>query len=140
MLLQVNGSSMSPTLENGEMVVLLQTKRVETGDVIGFHYGGEVLIKRVIGCGGDLIEIDQEGNVSVNGEALAEPYLVEKSLGRCELDFPCRVPEGMYFVLGDNRAVSIDSRIRTLGCVEDNQIIGRVLVRGWPWSRAGIVH
>ena len=94
--LQVNGSSMDPTLRDGELVVLQQTQEIEAGDIIGFHYGGEVLLKRVIGCGGDRIEIDQKGNVSVNGKELEEPCLAEKSLGKCELSFPYQVPEGTH--------------------------------------------
>lgn len=139
-LLQVNGSSMSPTLADGECVILLQTKEVETGDIIGFHYGGEVLLKRIIGRGGDLIEIDPEGIVSVNGQELEENYLTEKSLGKCQLEFPYQVPEGMLFVMGDNRIVSMDSRLRAIGCVEEAQIMGRVVCRIWPWDRIEMMH
>lgn len=139
-LLQVNGTSMSPTLADGEYVILLQTKEVETGDIIGFHYGGEVLLKRIIGSGGDLIEIDQEGIVSVNGQELEEAYLTEKSLGKCQLEFPYQVPEGMLFVMGDNRIVSMDSRLRAIGCVEEAQIMGRVVCRIWPWDRIEMMH
>lgn len=139
-LLQVNGSSMSPTLADGECVILLQTKEVETGDIIGFHYGGEVLLKRIIGRGGDLIEIDPEGIVSVNGQELEETYLTEKSLGKCQLEFPYQVPEGMLFVMGDNRIVSMDSRLRAIGCVEEAQIMGRVVCRIWPWDRIEMMH
>lgn len=139
-LLQVNGSSMSPTLADGECVILLQTKEVETGDIIGFHYGGEVLLKRIMGSGGDLIEIDPEGIVSVNGQELEETYLTEKSLGKCQLEFPYQVPEGMLFVMGDNRIVSMDSRLRAIGCVEEAQIMGRVVCRIWPWDRIEMMH
>lgn len=139
-LLQVNGSSMSPTLADGEYVILLQTKEVETGDIIGFHYGGEVLLKRIIGSGGDLIEIDPEGTVSVNGRELEETYLTETSLGKCQLEFPYQVPEGMLFVMGDNRIVSMDSRLRAIGCVEEAQIMGRVVCRIWPWDRIEMMH
>lgn len=139
-LLQVNGSSMSPTLADGEYVILLQTKEVEAGDIIGFHYGGEVLLKRIIGSGGDLIEIDPEGIVSVNGQELEETYLTEKSLGKCQLEFPYQVPEGMLFVMGDNRIVSMDSRLRAIGCVEEAQIMGRVVCRIWPWDRIEMMH
>ena len=98
-LIQVNGVSMAPTLEKGEIIFLQQTKEVKTGDVIGFYYGGRVLLKRVIAGGGDYIEIDNEGNVYVNDKKLEEPYLMGQSLGKCELDFPYQVPEGMLFVL-----------------------------------------
>ncbi|MCI8418446.1 MAG: signal peptidase I [Lachnospiraceae bacterium] len=139
-LLQVNGSSMAPTLADKEMVIVYQTKNVEVGDIIGFHYGGEVLLKRVIGRGGDYIEIDPKGNVSVNGQVIEEAYLTEKSLGKCQIDFPYQVPEGMYFVLGDNRAVSMDSRIQAIGCVEELQVMGKVIIRVWPKDRMEIMH
>lgn len=135
MLLEVNGSSMMPTLEEKEIIALYQTKSVEKGDIIGFYYGGEVLLKRVIGCAGDYIEIDQKGNVFVNGEMIEEPYLVEKNLGKCNLEFPYQVPEGMVFVLGDNRMESIDSRVKAIGCVERSQIVGKIVCRVWPLGR-----
>ncbi len=139
-LIQINGSSMAPTLVNGEIIFLRQTKKVETGDMIGFYYGGRILLKRVIGSGGDQIEIDSEGNVYVNGGMIDEPYLAEKSPGKCDLEFPCEVPEGMVFVLGDNRAISIDSRIRSIGCVEENQIVGKTAFRVWPPDRMGVMR
>lgn len=139
-LIQVNGVSMAPTLEKGEIIFLRQTKEVEKGDVIGFYYGGRVLLKRVIAGEGDYIEIDNEGNVYVNDKKLEEPYLMGQSLGKCELDFPYQVPEGMLFVLGDNRAVSMDSRIKAIGCVEKDQIVGKVVFRAWPLTRMGIMH
>lgn len=139
-LVQVNGVSMAPTLEKGEIIFLQQTKEVKAGDVIGFYYGGRVLLKRVIAGGGDYIEIDNEGNVYVNDKKLEEPYLMGQSLGKCELDFPYQVPEGMLFVLGDNRAVSMDSRIKAIGCVEKDQIVGKVVFRAWPLTRMGIMH
>lgn len=136
-LLEINGASMAPTLNEGEIVILRQTKDIETGDLMGFYYGGKILLKRVIGSAGDYIDIDEEGNVYVNNEMIDEPYLEEKKLGRCELDFPYQVPEGMIFVLGDNRAVSIDSRIKAIGCVENGQIVGKVAFRAWPFARIG---
>ena len=139
-LLQVNGSSMMPTLADGEIVILRQTKEIEKGDIIGFYYGGKILLKRVTGSAGDEIDIDQEGNVYVNGSMLKEPYLQGKSLGKCELDFPYVVPEGMTFVLGDNRAISIDSRNKKIGCVEKGQFVGKVVFRAWPLGRAGIMR
>lgn len=140
MLLQVNGQSMEPTLAADEIVVLRQTKDVETGDIVGFYYGGKILLKRVIGCAGDEIEIDQDGNVYVNGRIIEEPYISGTDLGKCNQDFPCRVQEGEIFVLGDNRAVSIDSRMKEVGCVEDSQIVGKVVFRAWPPRRIGIMH
>ncbi len=139
-LIRINGNSMAPTLEDGEVVFLRQTKDVKEGELIGFYYGGRILLKRVIGSAGDYIEIDDAGNVSVNGRALEEPYLNHKNLGKCELEFPYQVPEDMIFVLGDNRAISMDSRIEAIGCVQEDQIVGKVAFRAWPLARMGIMH
>lgn len=136
-LIKINGNSMGPTLQDGEIVFIRQTKEVGVGDIIGFYYGGKILLKRAIGSAGDEIEIDDNGNVSVNGERIEESYLAGKSLGKCELEFPYIVPEGMLFVLGDNRAISIDSRIRSIGCVDRDQIVGKVAFRAWPMARMG---
>lgn len=139
-LLQVDGMSMAPTLEAGEMILLLRTKQIEKGDVVGFCYGGEVLLKRVIGSGGDSIHMDESGNVYVNGLMLEESYVEAKGPGRRELDFPYQAPEGMLFVLGDNREASIDSRIRALGCVSGSQIVGKAVCRVWPPARMGMMQ
>lgn len=139
-LVQINGSSMKPTLNEDEVIVLRQTKAVEKGDIVGFYYGGKILLKRVMAGAGDEVDIDREGNVSVNGERLDEPYLKEKTLGKCDLEFPFEVPEGAIFVLGDNRAISMDSRIKSIGCVERDQIVGKVVFRMWPMARMGIMH
>ena len=139
-MIRINGNSMEPTLKEGEIVLLHRTKKVEAGDIVGFYYGGRVLLKRAVGVAGDQIEIDKEGTLSVNGEELDEPYLTEKSLGKCDVEFPCEVPEGMIFVLGDNRAVSVDSRTRGIGCVEENQIVGRAVFRAWPFSRMELMR
>ena len=139
-LIRINGNSMAPTLVNDEIIFLRQTKKVEAGDIIGFYYGGRILLKRAIGSGGDQIEIDSEGNVYVNGGMIDEPYLNGKNPGKCDLEFPFEVPEGMVFVLGDNRAISIDSRIRSIGCVEENQIVGKTAFRVWPPDRMGVMR
>lgn len=139
-MIRINGNSMEPTLKQGEVIFLYRTKEIEAGDIVGFYYGGRVLLKRVVGVTGDQIEINQEGTVYVNGEQLDEPYLTEKRLGKCDIEFPCQVPEGMIFVLGDNRAVSVDSRIRGIGCVEENQIVGRAVFRAWPFHRMELMR
>ena len=139
-LIKINGDSMKPTLEDGEIVFIRQTKDIEKGDIVGFYYGGRILLKRAIGSAGDDIDIEQDGTVYVNGEKIDEPYLDKKDLGKCELEFPYQVPEGMIFVLGDNRAISIDSRIKSIGCVEKDQIVGKAAVRAWPLPRMGIMH
>lgn len=139
-LIKINGDSMKPTLEDGEIVFIRQTKDIEKGDIVGFYYGGRILLKRAIGSAGDDIDIDQDGTVYVNGEKIDEPYLDKKDLGKCELEFPYQVPEGMIFVLGDNRAVSIDSRMKAIGCVEESQIVGKAAFRAWPKARIGMIH
>ncbi len=131
-LIRVDGSSMDPTLADGQLVILRRTEEIRTGDITGFYHNGRILLKRAIGSPGDEIEIDGEGNVYINGSMLEEPYVAEKSPGECELEFPCRVPEGMLFVLGDNRAVSIDSRSVSVGYVKQDQIVGRAVCRVWP--------
>lgn len=139
-LAKINGNSMNPALKDGEIVFIRQTKEIEVGDIVGFYYGGKVLLKRAIAQEGDKIEIDSDGNVSVNGKIISEPYVEEKNLGKCELEFPYEVPEGTIFVLGDNRAVSLDSRVKLIGCVEKDQIVGKVVFRAWPMARIGMLH
>ena len=134
-VLQVSGDSMEPTLEDGDVIVLIKTKDFDTGQLVGLRLDGEVLLKRIIGGPGDWINIDSDGNVYVNGELLEEPYLTEKALGDTDLEYPYQVPDNSYFVLGDHRSVSIDSRNSSIGCIPYDQIIGRVLICIWPLSR-----
>lgn len=136
-ILQVSGTSMEPTLKDGDVVVLMKSDRFETGELVGFYYQDKILLKRVIGQPGDRIDIDADGTVSVNGIPLEEPYLSEKSLGRCDIEFPYYVPDGRWFLMGDHRATSIDSRSDKVGCVGSEEIIGRVVFRIWPFSGFG---
>ncbi|MCI6782474.1 MAG: signal peptidase I [Lachnospiraceae bacterium] len=138
-VLQVSGKSMEPALENGELVVIKKTTKIKQGDIIGFYYQSKILVKRVIGTAGDYIDIDEDGNVYVNGEKLDEPYAIKKDLGECDIDFPYQVPEGKYFVMGDHRSVSVDSRSSAIGCVAEDQIIGKVAFRFWPLSKMGFL-
>lgn len=131
-VLQISGTSMEPTLTNGEIVVLLKTSKLKAGDLCGFSYSNKILIKRVIGLPGDVIVIDEEGTVYVNGAALEEPYISEKGLGECDIEFPYTVPEETYFLMGDHRATSIDSRSSVIGCVTKDQILGKLFFRVWP--------
>ena len=139
-ILQISGDSMSPTLEHDEIVVLLKTKKFERGDLIGFYYQGKILLKRVIALPEDEVAIDVDGNVYVNGELLEEPYVTDKGLGDCDLEFPYKVPGTSYFVMGDRRSNSVDSRNSVVGSIPQEDIIGKVFVRVWPFSRFGFVY
>ena len=130
---------MSPTLEHDEIVILLKSKDFDRGDLIGFYYQGKILLKRVIALPGEEVAIDAEGNVYVNGELLDEPYVTNKGLGDCDLTFPYKVPGTSYFVLGDQRANSVDSRNSVIGAVSIDDIIGKVFLRVWPFTSFGLV-
>lgn len=139
-ILQISGDSMSPTLEHNEIVLLLKTKEFERGDLIGFYYQGKILLKRVIALPEDEVAIDAEGNVYVNAELLEEPYATDKGLGDCDLEFPYKVPGTGYFVLGDQRSNSVDSRSSAIGAISQEDIMGKVFIRAWPFSRIGFVY
>ena len=142
-VLRVSGESMSPSLETGQIVVAFNSEKFKTGEMIAFYYNNKVLVKRVIGSPGDWINIDEEGNVTVNGESVDEPYLKEKSqyaqssTDSDKITFPYQVPESRYFVLGDNRSVSIDSRSTVVGCVSREQLIGKLVFRVFPFDSIG---
>ena len=130
-VIQVSGNSMEPTLSDGDIILLVKTKHFSTGELCCVSWQNKLLLKRVIGMPGDSIDIDTDGNVSVNGEQLAEPYASEKCLGECDISFPYLVPDGKLFVLGDRRDTSIDSRSSAIGCVDYDQMVGRVLFTIW---------
>ena len=133
-VLQIEGKSMEPTLVNGDIVLLTKTVNFNRGELCGFSWNNKLLIKRVIGIPGDWIEIDIDGTVYLNGEKLDEPYAEQLAVGECDLEFPFQVPQEQYFVLGDMRESSIDSRNTLIGCVEKDQIVGRVFFRIWPFK------
>ena len=133
-VLQIEGTSMEPTLKNGDIVLLYKTTSFGRGDICGFAWNNKILIKRVIGIPGDWIEIDTDGTVYRNGEKLDEPYAQQIAFGECDLEFPYQVPQEQYFVLGDMRESSIDSRNTLVGCVENEQIIGKIFFRVWPFK------
>lgn len=130
-VIQVSGDSMEPAMHDGDIVLLLKTKQYDYGDLCCVAWQNKLLLKRVIAKGDDEVSIDGEGNVSVNGKLIDEPYVTEKSLGECDIEFPYKVPEGSFFVLGDHRDTSIDSRNTVIGCVQTDQMVGRVLFRIW---------
>ena len=139
-VLRIYGTSMSPTLTEGNIVVSLKGSRFETGDVIAFYYNNKVLVKRVIANTGDWVDIDKEGNVYVNNELIDEPYLTDKAFGECNIDLPYQVPESRIFVMGDNRSVSVDSRNTAVGCVAEEQIVGKIVFCVWPFSQFGKIQ
>ncbi len=139
-VLQVSGSSMEPTLEDQDIVILLNRSSFKTGDLVGFYYQNKLLIKRVIAGPGDTVDIDGEGNVSVNGETLEEPYVTEKALGDTDRTYPIQIPDGRYFVMGDNRLTSIDSRSTAIGCIEKDQIVGKIFLRIWPLRKISVIR
>lgn len=138
-VLQIYGASMVPTLEDGQIVVSVKSNRFEPGDIVAFYQGNKLLIKRFIAGPADWVDIDTDGNVSVNGKLLDEPYIVQKAYGETNIELPYQVPDKRYFLMGDNRDVSVDSRNTAVGCVADEQIVGKVIFRIWPLSQFGPV-
>ena len=138
-VLQISGESMEPSLSNGEIVVLVKTKNFDRGDLCAFYYSNKILVKRVIGLPGDYIVIGSDGTVYVNNEPLDEPYITEKALGECDIEFPYQVPEEELFVLGDKRETSIDSRSTVIGCIKRDDILGRIFLKVWPLSDISFV-
>ena len=138
-ILRIYGSSMNGTVDNGDLVASIKTNNMKTGDVIAFYYNNNILVKRVIAVSGDWVDIDEEGNVYVNQTLLNEPYLSSKAFGETNIELPYQVPEERIFVMGDNREVSIDSRNTAVGCVSDEQVVGKIVFRVWPLSGLGFV-
>ena len=134
-VLQIDGTSMEPTLSSGDVVLLIKTTCFERGDLCAFTWNNKLLVKRVIALPGDWIEIDTDGTVYINGEKLDEPYVEHKALGECDLEFPFQVPQEQYFVIGDMRESSIDSRNTIIGCIPKDQIVGKVFFRVWPFEK-----
>lgn len=139
-VLRIDGTSMTETLQDRDIVVALNSSEFETGDVIAFYYNNGILVKRVIATAGDWVDIDEEGDVYVNGELVEEPYLTEKAFGQCDIDLPCQVPEGRCFVMGDHRATSIDSRNTAVGFISIDSVVGRIMFRIWPLHEFGMIN
>ena len=138
-VLQIAGTSMEPSLNDGDIVVMVKSDNLQTGDLCAFYYSNKILIKRVIGVPGDYIYIDKEGTVYVNNIELDEPYISEKSLGECDIEFPYQVTENNYFMMGDHRETSIDSRSSIIGCIAEDQLIGKIIGKVWPISEFEII-
>ena len=139
-VLRIYGSSMTPSLYEGDIVVSVKEMSFDRGDIISFYYNNKILVKRVIAFEGEWVNIDEDGNVYVNGALLDEPYVKEKAFGECDITLPYQVPDGRVFVMGDHRTTSVDSRSSTVGCVFEEQVVGRILYRVWPLSQMGPVE
>lgn len=138
-VLRIYGSSMSPTLSEGQIVLSVKGGTFETGDIVAFYFNNKILVKRVIAQPGQWIDIDSDGTVYVDGQRIEEPYVTEPSLGECNIDLPYQVPDGRLFVMGDHRSVSVDSRSTAVGCVAEEQIVGRIVFCFWPFSDFGMI-
>lgn len=138
-VLQIYGSSMTPTLQDGEIIFSMKTADFDKGDIVAFYYNNKILVKRVIAGPGEWVDIDEDGTVYVNEEALDEPYLEEKAFGDTDIELPYQVPDGKIFVMGDHRATSVDSRNTAVGCVAQEQIVGKIILRIWPLGRIGVI-
>ena len=136
-VLQIYGTSMSPTLDEGDIVVSLKGSEFEPGDLVAFYLGNKILVKRCIAGPGQWVDIDEEGCVYVDGQPLNEPYLTEKSIGDCNIKLPYQVPDSRYFCMGDHRSISVDSRNTAVGCVAEEQIVGKIVFRVWPLTDFG---
>lgn len=139
-VLQITGASMTPTLIDGQFVLAVKTDEFAPGDITAFYYNNRILIKRVIAKAGEWVDIDLDGNVYINGVALDEPYIKEKALGECNIELPYQVPDGKVFVMGDDRAVSLDSRTVAVGPVSTEQVLGKVVFRVWPLGALGFIE
>ena len=139
-VLQIYGSSMYPTLQDGAIIFSVKTAEFEPGDIVAFYFNNKILIKRVIAGPGDWVNMTENGTVSVNGEILEEPYLTETAYGDTDIELPYQVPDGKIFVMGDHRATSVDSRNTAVGCVAQEQVVGKILFRVWPLNQMGVVE
>ncbi len=134
-VLRIYGNSMTPTYQDDDLVLCLTTKGYEQGEIVAFYYNNNLLVKRIIASEGQWIEIDEEGNVYIDDILLEEDYITDKALGTCDIELPYQVPSGTYFVMGDHRSTSMDSRVQDIGCVDTEQIVGQILFKIWPLNK-----
>lgn len=139
-VLRTYGSSMTPTLEDGEIIFSVKAASMAPGEVVAFYYNNKILVKRVIAGPGDWVDMDEAGTVYVNERRLDEPYLTETAYGQTNIELPYQVPDGKYFVMGDHRATSVDSRNTAVGCISQDQIVGKILFRIWPTDKIGFIE
>ena len=139
-VLQIYGNSMTPTLHNGDIVVSMKSSEFEQGDVVAFYYNNKILVKRVLAESGDWVDITEDGTIYVNGIMLEEPYLADKSFGDTNIELPYQVPDGKLFVVGDHRSTSVDSRNTAVGCVAQEQVVGKIAFRIWPIQAIGTMN
>lgn len=137
---QINGQSMKPTINENEIVLSLKTKNLDTQDIVAFYHGNKILVKRIIAKSGSWVNITEDGNVYVNDQLLKEAYVETKSYGFVDIEFPYQVPEDSYFVLGDERETSIDSRNSLIGAISEDEIIGKVIFKVWPIKEIGKIN
>lgn len=138
-VLRIYGNSMTPTLNEGEIVISIKGTEIDHGDVVGVYFGSKLLIKRCIALEHEWVNVDEDGNVYVEGKLIDEPYITEKAFGECNLELPYQVPDGCIFVMGDHRATSIDSRNTSVGCIDSENVVGKIVFRVWPFSEIGFL-
>ena len=138
-VLQIYGSSMTPTLNDGQIVLSIKGSEIKHNDICAFYYNNKVLVKRVIAVSGDWVDIDDDGTVYVNGNPISEPYVTEKAFGNCDIELPYQVPDEKYFMMGDHRSVSVDSRSTLIGAISQEQIVGKIVFSCWPLNEFGII-
>ena len=139
-VMRIYGNSMTPTLTEGDIVLSVKGTKFETGDVVGVYYGSKILVKRIIAQAGEWVNIDARGNVYVNNQLIDEPYVSERALGECNIELPFQVPDNAVFVMGDHRRTSIDSRNTSVGCIEKDDIAGKIIFRVWPFKKTGVIR